>query len=80
MGMVFNANLETRQSRICKRCGGQLIRSHDEINCLQCGAPHTEEGRLVLTFSAQEYEALLALQKTMQKTKVTQENSVPVLH
>lgn len=80
MGMVFNANLETRQSRMCKRCGGQLIRSHEEINCLQCGAPHTEEGKLVLAISAQEYEALLALQKSVPDAEVTQEKSVPVLH
>jgi len=65
MGIVFNDNLETKQYHICQRCGGQLIQSHDDINCLQCGAPHTEEGKLVLTFSIQEYKALLALQKTM---------------
>ena len=65
MGIVFNDNLETKQCYICQRCGGQLIQSHDDINCLQCGAPHTEEGKLVLTFSIQEYKALLALQKTM---------------
>ena len=30
-----------------------MIRSYDYISCLQCGATHTEEGRL-MTYSAQE--------------------------
>ena len=72
MGIVSNANLETKQCHICQRCGGQLIHSYDDINCLQCGAPHTEEGKLVLTFSIQQYEALLALRKTTLKAKITQ--------
>jgi len=80
MDIVFNAKLETKQRHICQRCGGQLIRSHDEINCLQCGAPHSAEGKLMLTFSIQEYEALLALEKTMPKANISKENSLPVLH
>ncbi len=31
----------------CQRCGGQLLRSYDEVTCFQCGAPHTQEGNLV---------------------------------
>ena len=80
MSIVFNEKLETRQHHKCQRCGGQLIRSHDEINCLQCGAPHTAEGKLMLTFSIQEYEALLGLQKTLEKDGISQEDSLPVLH
>ena len=72
MGIVSNANLATKQCHICQKCGGQLINSYGDINCLQCGAPHTEEGKLVLTFSIQEYEALLALQKTMLKAEIPQ--------
>ena len=30
----------------CQRCGGQLIRSYDDICCLQCGARHTKDGYL----------------------------------
>ncbi len=45
--------LETRQPTRCQRCGGQLIRSWGELDCLQCGALHTEEGKL-LTYYAQE--------------------------
>ncbi len=51
--MIKYAFLETKQRSRCQRCGGQLIRWDDEINCLQCGAPHTEEGKLA-TYSAQE--------------------------
>lgn len=79
MGTVFNPNLETRRHHKCQRCGGQLIRSHDEVNCLQCGAPHTAEGKLMLAFSIQEYEALLGLQKTVEKDEISQEDSLPVL-
>jgi len=45
--------LETRQPTRCQRCGGQVIRSWGEIACLQCGALHTQEGRL-LSDCAQE--------------------------
>ena len=55
---------ETNQPPRCQRCGGQVIRSYDDISCLQCGASHTEEGKLV-TQSAQQFEALLALQEMM---------------
>ena len=51
--MLKHSLLETKQAPRCQRCGGQLIRSYDEIGCLQCGAPHTEEGKLA-TYSAQE--------------------------
>lgn len=53
----------TKQHHICQRCGGQLIRSYDDISCLQCGAPHTSEGELVLTYATQDSEALLARQE-----------------
>lgn len=31
----------------CKRCGGQLLKYYDEVQCLQCGAEHTIEGYLI---------------------------------
>ena len=37
----------------CQRCGGQVLRLSDDISCLQCGAPHTKEGKLA-TYFAQE--------------------------
>lgn len=80
MDTIFDAKLETRQRHICQRCGGQLIHSHGEINCLQCGAPHTAEGKLAVTLSIKEYKALLALQKTRPKAKISPKNSLPVLH
>ena len=45
---------EIKQPPTCQRCAGQLLRHYDEIGCLQCGAPHTEEGKLA-TYSAQEF-------------------------
>ncbi len=51
--MFKNSPLEVRQPTRCQRCGGQLIRSWGEFDCLQCGALHTEEGKL-LTYYAQE--------------------------
>ena len=44
---------ETKQLSICQRCGGQVLHFSDDISCLQCGAPHTKEGKLA-TCSAQE--------------------------
>lgn len=44
---------ETKQLFICQRCGGQVLHFSDGINCLQCGAAHTKEGKLA-TYSAQE--------------------------
>ena len=44
---------ETKQPLRCQRCRGQVLRFSDDISCLQCGAPHTREGKLV-TCSAQE--------------------------
>jgi len=79
MYTVFNTHSETKQRYMCQRCGGQLIRSYDEINCLQCGAPHTAEGKLVLAFSIQEYEVLRTLQKKMLEAETPQENSISVL-
>ncbi|MBI2329180.1 MAG: hypothetical protein HYU85_06055 [Chloroflexi bacterium] len=51
--MLEHSFLETGQPARCQRCGGQLIRSWGEIDCLQCGAIHTAEGKL-LTYYAQE--------------------------
>ena len=73
------ADSKTKQLHTCQRCGGQLIRSYDEINCLQCGAPHTAEGKLVLAFSIQEYETLIDLQKEMLEAEIPPENSLSVL-
>ncbi len=51
--MSKNSLLATEKLLKCQRCGGQLIRSWGEIDCLQCGALHTEEGKL-LTHCAEE--------------------------
>ena len=48
---------EIKRRYICQRCGGQLIRSYDDISCLQCGATPTEEGELESNRSAQKFEA-----------------------
>ena len=61
--MVNHLLLETKQRHLCQRCGGQVLHSYDDISCLQCGAPHTREGKLVSTYSAQEFKALLTLQE-----------------
>ena len=76
MSIVSNANLETKQYHMCQRCGGQLVHSYDDINCLQCGALHTEEGELVLTLSIEEWAALFDLQKKILKAKITQYYSI----
>jgi len=47
--MVMQPLLETKQPPRCQRYGGQVVRSNDEIGCLQCSAPHTEEGKSVTT-------------------------------
>ena len=52
--MNKNLLLETRRPLSCQRCKGQLLRSDDEISCLQCGAPHTKEGKLA-TYSVEEF-------------------------
>ena len=52
--MFSSPLLETKWPRTCQRCGGQLIRSYDDINCLQCGAPHTQEGKLMPVYFTQE--------------------------
>lgn len=31
----------------CVRCGGQVLKNYDEFRCLQCGAEHTKQGRLI---------------------------------
>jgi ribosomal protein L37E len=45
--------VDTKQLLECRRCGGQVLRFSDDINCLQCGAPHTKKGKPV-TYSVQE--------------------------
>ena len=69
MDTVHSNNTQIRRFHQCQRCGGQVLRSHDEIICLQCGAPHTAEGQLVMTLTAEEYEAQLAQQKELVKTE-----------
>jgi len=61
--MVTESLSKTKQRYTCQRCGGQLIRSHDSIGCLQCGAPHTEEGKLVSIHPVQKPEASHELQE-----------------
>ncbi len=51
--MLNHSLLEIRHSTRCQRCGGQVIRSWGDIGCLQCGALHTEEGKLI-TYYAEE--------------------------
>jgi len=69
MDIARTDSTATRKIYVCQRCGGQVLRSHDEIICLQCGAPHTAEGQLVMTLTAEEYEAQLAQQKELVKTE-----------
>ena len=69
MDIEHSNNTETRRIYICQRCGGQVLRSHDEVICLQCGAPHTVEGQLIMTLTAEEYEAQLAQQKELVKAE-----------
>ncbi len=33
----------------CKKCGGDLVENYEEINCLQCGEPHGENGERIPT-------------------------------
>ncbi len=57
---MFKQSLsETRRPTRCQRCGGQVIPSWSEISCLQCGALHTEDGKL-LTYYVQELGLHLA--------------------
>ena len=70
--MVKQMLSETKQRHICQRCGGQVMRFYDDVSCLQCGATHTEEGELLSSCPAQEFESLPALQEMMLKAEVTQ--------
>ena len=45
--------VKTQKLHRCQRCGGQVITSYEGIDCLQCGATHTKEGKL-LTDHAKE--------------------------
>ena len=74
--MVNHLLLETKQSHLCQRCGGQVLHSYDDISCLQCGAPHTREGKLVSTYSIQEFEALLARQEIRRPKAGTAQRSL----
>ena len=38
----------------CKRCGGQIIRNHEDIFCLQCGAKHYGNGDIIPTIDGEE--------------------------
>ncbi len=49
---------KTKWIHRCQRCGGQVLFLSGVINCLQCGAPHTKEGKLV-TYSTQELSNFL---------------------
>ncbi len=49
---------DTKQLLKCQRCGGQVLRLSGDINCLQCGAPYTKEGKLA-TYCAQELDNYL---------------------
>jgi hypothetical protein len=44
--MSIHSVLKDRRVMRCQRCGGQLVRSDSDIECLQCGAIHTTDGRL----------------------------------
>jgi ribosomal protein L37E len=38
---------KTKRLYICQRCGGQVLHFSSSTNCLQCGAPHTKDGKLM---------------------------------
>jgi len=65
--MLKYSFLESKQPHRCQRCGGQLIRSYDDIDCLQCGAPHTAQGKLAI-YPAQELDLNLDLELYMWKS------------
>ena len=44
--MAKYLSLVSRRLPVCQRCGGQVIRYFDDLNCLQCGAPHTGKYQL----------------------------------
>jgi hypothetical protein len=44
--MSIHLALKDRRVMRCQRCGGQLVRSDSDIECLQCGAIHAADGRL----------------------------------
>ncbi len=46
--MVNYKYVGVKQLPVCEKCGGQVLRCYDDINCLQCGAPHTEEYKLAI--------------------------------
>ena len=69
MDTTHSDHIVKRRIYTCQRCGGQVLRSHDEVICLQCGAPHTAEGELVMTLTAEEYEAQLAQQKELARAE-----------
>ena len=51
----------------CKRCGGQLIRNHEDIFCLQCSAPHDDNGELISTIDGKDVKP--------KRTEATKETS-----
>ncbi len=73
--MVSHSYSKVEQRPMCQRCGGQLIRSQNDISCLQCGALHTEEGKLA--YSAQEKPQLLTVRRKVQRVKRQQPFLVP---
>ena len=74
--MVNHSYLKVKQRPMCQRCGGQLIRSQDDISCLQCGALHTEEGKLAIRFPKSNYKPPTTLRKA-QRGKRQQPFLVP---
>ena len=47
---------QTKWPYTCQRCGGQIVRSYDDYSCLQCGAQHTRESKLLQTQTIQEMQ------------------------
>lgn len=43
----FRSDLEWRLEHRCRRCGGQVLRDYEEMTCINCGAPHDEQGNLI---------------------------------
>jgi ribosomal protein L37E len=38
---------KTKRLYKCQRCGGQVLHFSSSTSCLQCGATHTKEGKIV---------------------------------
>jgi len=44
---MYSITKKTKRVIRCQRCGGEVLHFSSSTNCLQCGALHTKEGKLV---------------------------------